>query len=96
MKIIHSYLDKSFVIGRTPKNFDAVFNISDGNCFIYAHDFLTELETIFDVEKNEMKIVVNLWAEKINKDISLKTYWDFKKILLVPLENGTIYYSDFD
>ena len=43
-----------------------------------------------------MKIVVNLWAEKINKDISLKTYWDFKKILLVPLENGTIYYSDFD
>lgn len=81
-KLVQSYLFKNYEINHSDryKNEDltsftyGIYPIDDKN-FIYPQRLLSDLNTIFAIDEEDLKVIVESWGHSIVKDLDLTDWW---------------------
>lgn len=81
-KLVQSFLFKNYeindfsnsVIGDVTFQGHAIYPIDDKN-FIYPQRLLTDLNTIFAIDEEDLKVIVKSWGHSIVKDLDLTDWW---------------------
>lgn len=77
-KFVQSYLSKNYEIGTSEVGNDGIYSVEDKRevrAPIYGNKLVAEVITIFSIDDNESKELINKWAITKKPDINLEFYW---------------------
>ena len=86
--IIFSYLKKNYKLDEY-QDFIGLFDIHNDLTFKYGTELLLELNKVFNITKEDSKIIVNQWVEITDATVNLNKYWAHNQPILTLLDTIT-------
>jgi hypothetical protein len=77
-KFVQLYLTNNYEIGTSEVGNDGIYSIEDKREIrapIYGDKLVAEVVTVFSIDSDECKELINKWAITIKPDINLEFYW---------------------
>jgi hypothetical protein len=75
---VYDYLTKNYYLDISDAGNDGIYLILDTRRFkapTPSHKLLNDIMTIFALDIDTSKDIINLWAKSVNPDIDLEFYW---------------------
>jgi hypothetical protein len=86
--IIFSYLKKNYKLDEY-QDFIGLFDIHNDLTFKYGTELLLELNKVFNITKEDSKIIVNQWVEITDATVNLNKYWVHNQPIITLLDTIT-------
>ena len=86
--LIFSYLKKNYKLDEY-QDFIGLFDIHNDLTFKYGTELLLELNKIFNITKEDSKIIVNQWVKITDSSVNLNQYWTHNQPIITLLDTIT-------
>ena len=83
--LIFSYLKKNYKLDEY-HDFIGLFDIQNDLKFKYGAELLVELNKVFDITKEDSKIIVNQWVKITEVSVNLNKYWAHTQPIITLLD----------
>jgi hypothetical protein len=77
-KFIYKYLTENFYVSTSEVGNDGIYKVEDARRHktpIYGDKLVKEIVTVFGLDNEESKNIINIWAKEQKPDIDLIFYW---------------------
>jgi hypothetical protein len=82
---IFSYLNKNYRLDKYD-DFIGLYDIRNDLRFKYGAELLLELTKVFNITKEDSKIIIDKWVKNTDNSVNLNRYWEHNQPLTTLLE----------